>query len=315
VTSGRGKSLFDTLRVRSDALDEYLNQERAAHRGERARWVGLLNLAAVAVAVLGLIGLALTYRLAVRSRHYLVEAAAGEAANLAKDEFLEIASHELKTPVTSIKGHAQMLLRQHGQAANSGDATAQRERALRHANAIDRQSTRLTRLIEQLLEVTGAESKVIALEREPTDLVELALAVVEQFRPVAPLHPITVVGEPGGIVAEIDRHRIEQVLFNLVDNAIKYSPEGGAIDVTLSRDDRFAICAVRDRGVGVASVEHRRVFERFYRATNVIGTSISGMGVGLYISRAIILRHGGRIWLESEPGRGSTFYFSAPLRA
>jgi signal transduction histidine kinase len=309
--SGRGKEMFDRFREHADALTELTARTRKDQAAQRERLERLQSAALIALALFGLLGLVQIYQLATRSQRAIADAATSDATNRAKDEFLSIAAHELRTPLTSIKGHAQMLVRQ-GRTALSGGA-ADWERAVRHAASIDRQSSRLTRLIEQLLEVTGAESKLIDLRRESVDLVQLAEQVAEQFRPIAPIHPIAIQAPDGPVIASVDRPRFEQVLYNLIDNALKYSPEGGPIDVRVSRSGGEAICAVSDRGVGVAADEHSRLFDRFYRATNVVGTSISGLGVGLYITRAIVLRHGGRIWIDSQPDRGSTFYVAVPI--
>jgi signal transduction histidine kinase len=309
--TGRGKEQFDHFRQYSDALIEHVEDLRAVQTAERRSLLRWQSLLLIGTALLGTLGLVLIYQLATHGQRYQIEAATGDAIIQAKDQFLAIAAHELRTPLTSIKGHAQMLLR-HGRGAQT-PSQADWERALKHATTIDRQSSRLTRLIEQLLEVTGAESKVIDLHREPTDLVALAEQVVEQFRPVAPIHPIRIDALERPLVAEIDRQRIEQVLYNLVDNAVKYSPEGGAVDLSIRRQGDEARIDIRDAGVGVPSDELARVFDRFYRATNVIGTSISGMGVGLYISRAIVLRHGGRVWLERAGEDGTRVCLTLPL--
>jgi signal transduction histidine kinase len=309
--TGRGRELFDRFREYSDALREHIERVRSDQMAERRTLMRWQTLLLVGMALLGTLGLALIHQLATRSQRYMVEAAAGDALIQAKDQFLAIAAHELRTPLTSIKGHAQMLMR-HGRGAQT-PSPADWERALKHATTIDRQSSRLTRLIEQLLEVTGAESKVIDLQHQPSDLVALAEQVVEQFGPVAPIHPIRVEAPERPVVAEVDRQRIEQVLFNLIDNAVKYSPEGGAVDLSIRRREGEALIAIRDAGVGVPSDELARVFDRFYRASNVVGTSISGMGVGLYISRAIVLRHGGRVWMESSGEAGTVVFVELPL--
>jgi signal transduction histidine kinase len=309
--TGQGKALFDTVRQHSDALLELVDRVRVQQSEERralAQWQTLLL---IGLALLGTLGLALIYQLATRSQKYLIEAATGDAIIQAKDQFLAIAAHELRTPLTSIKGHAQMLLR-HGRGTQA-PTSADWDRALKHATTIDRQSTRLTRLIEQLLEVTGAESKMIDLHREPTDLVALVEQVVEQFRPVAPIHPIRIEAAERPLVADVDRQRTEQVLFNLVDNAVKYSPEGGAVEVSIRREEGQALIGVSDAGVGVPAAESSRVFERFYRGSNVVSTSISGMGVGLYISRVIVMRHGGKVWLEGRVDGGTIVWVSLPL--
>ena len=219
-----------------------------------------------------------------------------------RDEFLSVAAHELKTPMTSLRGYAQLLAREFekGEVANV-------ERARRAAVTIQVQSDKLARLVSQLLDVSRIQSGKLAVERKLSDLSALVRDVVEAVRGQLKEHTL-VARLPAELSVSIDPLRIEQVVTNLIDNAIKYSPEGGQIDVVLGcdEDERKIRFSVRDRGVGVP-VEHRaHIFDRFYQAhAGGALTSMAGMGLGLYISRQIVELHGGTIRAEF-PDDGGT---------
>ena len=226
-----------------------------------------------------------------------------------RDEFLSVAAHELKTPMTSLRGYAQLLAREFdkGQVANP-------ERARRAATTIQVQSDKLARLVAQLLDVSRIQSGKLAIERKPSDLSGLVREVVDAARTQLREHTI-VARLPSELWVPIDPLRMEQVVTNLIDNAIKYSPDGGQIDVMLAcdADDQTVKLAVRDRGVGVP-VEHRaNIFDRFYQAhAGGALTSMAGMGLGLYISRQIIELHGGTIRAEFPDDGGTCIAITLP---
>jgi signal transduction histidine kinase len=226
-----------------------------------------------------------------------------------RDEFLSVAAHELKTPMTSLRGYAQLLAREFekGHVANP-------ERARRAATTIQVQSDKLARLVAQLLDVSRIQSGKLAIERKPSDLSALVREVVEAARTQLRDHTI-LARLPSELWLPIDPLRIEQVVTNLIDNAIKYSPDGGQIDVLLAcdADNRTVKLAVRDRGVGVP-LEHRaHIFDRFYQAhAGGALTSMAGMGLGLYISRQIIELHGGSISAEFPDDGGTCIVFTLP---
>jgi signal transduction histidine kinase len=226
-----------------------------------------------------------------------------------RDEFLSVAAHELKTPMTSLRGYAQLLGREY----ERGDAPNP-DRARRAALTIQVQADKLARLVAQLLDISRIESGKLALERKSTDITQLVRDVIETSR--AQLKEHTLVAKlPGQLLIEIDPLRVEQVVTNLLDNAIKYSPDGGQIDVVLAEEREAGVVrlSVRDRGVGVP-VEHRaHIFDRFYQA-HAGGplTSMAGMGLGLYISRQIVELHGGTIYAEFPESRGTQFVVDLP---
>src|SRR5579864_7336073 len=230
------------------------------------------------------------------------------AAVSIRDEFLSVAAHELKTPMTSLRGYAQLLAREfeRGQASNP-------ERARRAASTIQVQSDKLARLVAQLLDVSRLQSGKLAIERKPTNLSELLREVVESARGQLKEHTL-VAQLPSELWISIDPLRIEQVITNLIDNAIKYSPDGGQIEVGLTSCDRQVEVAVRDHGVGVPPEHRAHIFDRFYQA-HAGGplTSMAGMGLGLYISRQIVELHEGTIAAEFPEDGGTRFVIELPL--
>ena len=221
-----------------------------------------------------------------------------------KDAFISIASHELKTPVTSLKGFAHVLERR---LRAQGD-----EQGLVYLAKMDRQLNKLTKLISELLDISRMQVDKLILQQEAFDLSSLVQEIVENLQLTTRTHqlcfedtePVLVVG---------DRERIGQVLINLVTNAIKYSPQADKVIIRIARDQSHALLSVQDFGIGIAKEHHQHIFERFYQVTDPGGQTYPGLGIGLYIASDIISRHGGHIWLESTEGKGSTFSISLPL--
>ena len=224
-----------------------------------------------------------------------------------RDEFLSIASHELRTPVTTVKGTAQMLLR----ALERGRLDdARLERALR---ALVRAGRRLTELTDDLLDVSHQRTGLFVLRPRRLDLGALAREVANRQRGLlTERHPLTVVAEDGCVV-EADRYRLEHVLTNLLENAAKYSPDGGPIQVVVRPDGDGALLEVRDTGIGLPAGAAGAIFEPFGRAANAVARQIPGLGLGLHIARDVVDRHGGRIWAESAgEGHGTTLRIWLP---
>lgn len=219
-----------------------------------------------------------------------------------KDEFLSLVSHELKTPVTSIRGYAQLL---HRRAVRD----VAPESTLNAYTVIERQTTRMHDLIDSLLDLTRLETDRMSLALAEVDLGRLVTRVGEMMEMAQEDRQLLfdLSSEPVIIVA--DEHRIEQVVMNLLSNALRFSPEGGVVTIAVRRE-RDARIIVRDEGKGIAPDARERIFERFFRAEHV--PDASGMGVGLYITKGIVERHGGTISVESELGSGSTFTVSLP---
>ncbi len=220
-----------------------------------------------------------------------------------KEQFFSVAAHELKTPVTVMKGFAEALL---------GTSAALTPAQRRMLEAIDRGADRIDRIVVDLLDLSKLDLGRLELVIERVDLAELVRGVAGRLARGWPEHRVQVRGVRPAVVRG-DRVRLEQILANLVDNALRYSPEGGEVTVTINVQARRAVVAVEDRGIGIPKAQQLHIFERFYRAHADTPYDRGGMGVGLYLSRQMALRHGGAIWFESVEGRGSTFYLSLPL--
>jgi PAS domain S-box-containing protein len=221
-----------------------------------------------------------------------------------RDDFLSIASHELKTPLTPLSLRLATIERRLELGERVDPAT------LRHAR---QHLVRITSLINDLLDASRVEAGRLALHPETTRLdalVEHVLRTMEGHRGNHSVH-FERPAEP--LEVRVDPYRLEQVIANLVENAFKYSPDGGTIRVALATRGDVALLSVSDRGIGIPQDQQKLLFDRFFRARNVSARSYGGLGLGLYISRDIVERHGGRIWVESEVGQGSTFYVALPL--
>ena len=246
--------------------------------------------------------------MAERARLLVREQAArfqAEEAVRTRNEFLSVAAHELKTPTTSLRVFATLLIRQ----LESG-GTINSERLRRALEMIDQQSDRLSRLINQLLDVSRIEAGRLSLSRAIHDLMPIVQTTVEAARATTTRHSIRVDG-PSETCAYVDSLRFEQVVTNLLDNAVKYSPDGGDIDVTVDAHSPDVVrLVVRDRGIGISTELRDRIFDRFFRQDESGPTS--GMGLGLSISRQIVELHGGQIDAEPVPDGGTRFVVTLP---
>jgi signal transduction histidine kinase len=221
-----------------------------------------------------------------------------------KDEFIGIASHELKTPVTSIKAFSEILQEKFENAGDSESAELMKK--------LNRQVDRLTDLISDLLDTTKIAEGRLQLNFEPTDLNELIRSTVEEMQRTTHKHKIAV--ELGKVpVIDADKERLSQVMINLLNNAVKYSPQGGDITVISETNRDHVRVTVSDRGIGISPESQSKIFERFYRISTPPLHTYPGMGLGLYISAGIVQRHGGRIKVESREGKGSSFSFTLPI--
>jgi signal transduction histidine kinase len=229
---------------------------------------------------------------------------AQEEATRLKEDFVSAAAHDLKTPLTTVVAQAQFLERK---AIRDPNAPAD----LQGLQRIVRESQRLAALVTDLLDAARLERGSLVGEREPVDLGALINDVATRHQ--AGTHQVDV-DVRGAVVGSYDRRRIEQLVENLVENAKKYSPNATPVDVAVWQENGEARITVIDRGIGIPAADLPRVFERFSRASNVDDRKFHGMGLGLYICRGIVEEHGGRIWVESQVGKGSTFHVALPLR-
>ena len=230
---------------------------------------------------------------------------AREEATRLKEDFLSAAAHDLKTPLTTVVAQAEFLER----------------RAMREPSApadivgirrVVRESKRLAGLVGDLLDATRLEQGGLVGEREPIDIATLAQDICAHVHD-GPDASSCVVDASAPVVGVYDRRRIEQLFQNLVENAKKYSPERTPIKIKVWQEDGEARFSVADSGIGIPAADLPRIFERFSRASNVDDRRFHGMGLGLFICRGIVEEHGGRIWVESEVGKGSTFHVALPI--
>lgn len=222
--------------------------------------------------------------------------------NSKKDEFIGLASHELKTPVTSLSGYLQIINRR----LPAGDENkAFMEKALVQIN-------KLSDLISDLLDVSKIETGQLPLSFTSFDLVQLVKDVTEVMQYSTKTHHLVLDKKLDKLMVVADRQRIEQVIVNLLSNAIKYSPGTDLVNISVSAANNKALVSVQDFGLGISKEQQERIFTRFYRVED-ISVNISGLGIGLFISKEIISRHAGKLWVEGSQGKGSAFFFEIPI--
>ncbi len=223
-----------------------------------------------------------------------------------KDEFISMTSHELKTPVTSLKGFTHVLQRR---LTKQGDT-----QGLHYLGRMDAQLDKLTTLISDLLDISRMQSGKLVLRMEPIDLDGLIDETVENVQAATATHHLLIEGRTGTQVLG-DKERLGQVYINLLTNAIKYSPRADKVIVHLSHDAdcEQAIVSIQDFGIGIEQSHHEKIFERFYQVTDPEEKTYPGLGIGLHISSEIVARHQGRMWVQSRKGAGSTFSVALPL--
>jgi len=222
-----------------------------------------------------------------------------------KDEFLSVASHELRTPLTTIKGYTQLL------AQTITDLPAEEQGT--YLTAVLGEIDRMMGLISELLDVSRIETNRLQIDRQPIAWLEFIQRRASAFRVQHPAREIRFQASGKETTLYVDPDRMRQVVDNLLSNAIKYSPEGSPIEVTTTIVDGHMLTSVIDRGIGIPTDEIPKLFERFHRARNVSSRYYGGLGLGLYIAKAIIEAHNGSITVASEEGQGATFTILLPL--
>lgn len=221
-----------------------------------------------------------------------------------KNTFISVISHELKTPVALIKGYAGTLRREDAR----WDAGTVRDSAA----IIEEEADRLTQLIDNLLDASRLQAGALKLNKGDVALDQLAAHVIEKFSVEAQTHPLALEFPPDFPIVPADAARVEQVLSNLINNAIKYSAANTRIRISGRVTPREVIVTVADQGIGIPLEEQARIFERFYRIDDALTRRTQGSGLGLYLAKAVVEAHGGRIWVESRAGQGAAFSFALP---
>jgi PAS domain S-box-containing protein len=220
-----------------------------------------------------------------------------------KSDFVATVSHELRTPLTSIYGFAETLLR--------GDVEFSEAERSTFLGYIASESGRLINIVDDLLSVARLETGTLHLNSEEIDIGAIAGEVVARVQEHAERWEFDLDIPATGVIVEADREKLSQVLLNLVDNAVKFSPEGGRISISALRRPESAEVRVSDQGVGIPRADQQRIFSKFYRAEST-GPGVQGTGLGLFLARGLLLAMGGKIWVESKEGQGSTFVFELP---
>jgi signal transduction histidine kinase len=229
-----------------------------------------------------------------------------DEANRLKAELISTLAHEMRTPLASIKGYSTALLME--------EATFSPETQREFLQIIDEECDILQDLIHDLLESSIIDAGLLRLEPQPVKLPRLVQSVLNDIAHRSPKHRF-LVGFPAGFpIVDADPDRIAQVLRNLLDNAVKYSPGGGLVIVRGEVGEDKVVISVADQGVGIAPEHMNRLFEKFFRVKSGLGRRVVGSGLGLPIARTIVESHGGHIWAESQVGQGTTLYFTLPLR-
>lgn len=223
----------------------------------------------------------------------------------AKSDFVSMVSHELRTPLTSIKAYVDTLQRQ--------DVKFDEETRTSFVSVIARESERMTRLINDILDLSRIEAGRLELKPTFVDLPELVRKVAIRMEPQASGHNIVVDLPKGMERVFAEPEKVEQVMFNLIGNALKYSPEGGNVEISVKPLKEKAIVSVTDNGMGIDSEQLPYIFDKYHRGGKAAGEGIRGAGLGLYVTKSIVEAHGGRIWAESRDGTGTTLMFTVPF--
>jgi PAS domain S-box-containing protein len=286
-------AVTETYRSAFDRREEFYLEYRM-QKGQHYRWIGMKGVPRVTADGVfeGYIGSGMD--ITEMKEHEQI-----------KNDFIGMASHELKTPITSIKAYIQLLLTIYKNRSED-------EFLLKSLTTVNKQINKLTRLITDLLDVSKMESGRLSLNSEPFVLHDVLKETVEEVQHTATHHDIVYSGLAGPTVYA-DRDRIAQVVTNFLTNAIKYSPESDRVDVNVTATPAEVKIEVRDYGIGIDPQEQAKIFNRFYRVEGRNEQTFSGFGIGLYVAAEIIKRHDGRVWVESEKGMGASFYFSLPV--
>lgn len=249
------------------------------------------------------------HRFALIKRHgqwEIIESSERKRAEAEREAFIQTISHDLRSPLTAIQGHAQLLKRALGKSGIDG-------RAIRSMEAIATSAQRMNAMIQDLVDVSRVESGQLKLNRSSLNLHPFILDLIDRLPGLDTTGRIEVQSMEDLPAVIADPDKLDRILTNLLINALKYSPQGSQISVSLTPQGREVLVAILDHGVGISAAELPYVFERYYRASGS-QSDTEGLGIGLYATKMLVEAHSGRIWAESEQGKGSTFYFALPAQ-
>jgi PAS domain S-box-containing protein len=289
IRSGKKIDHFETVRLAKDGTRKYISLSISPIKNSRGKIVGASKIARD-----------ISLRIEHEKQQLLYTEQLQELIRY-KDEFMAMASHELKTPLTVILANLQIL-----------QLMMEKDPNVKFVNKILNQSLKLSDLITRLLNVSKIQTGKMELNLSVFDMHSLIKEVTEAVQQTTQSQHLIYKGYKGISLVNADREKIEQVMVNLLGNAVKYMPNEGDIKIKLQKKGANLIISVEDRGVGIPEKDLENIFQRFYRVSG-IPSSYSGSGIGLYISAEIIKMHHGKIWAESQIGSGSVFYFSIPL--
>ncbi len=227
-----------------------------------------------------------------------------EELNKLKSSLLSTVSHELRTPLTTIKGYSTILL--------TYDKQLKQDEKQEYLGAIDGATDRMTELIDHLLDMSRLEAGLLRLDKTPTDITALLQTTIAEARLRTPEHKIVLNLPKTELKLTVDGRRIRQVMDNLIENATKYSEEGSTVIINAQSQNSEVVLSVADQGIGIPRENLERVFDRMFNLEHKLGREPGGLGLGLALCKALVEAHGGRIWVESEPGKGSVFQFALP---
>jgi PAS domain S-box-containing protein len=288
IRSGERIEHFETIRVAKDGKEINISLTVSPLKNKAGQVIGASKVARD-----------ITERIESEKKRQLYTQKLQEL-NTYKDEFMAMASHELKTPLTVIKATLQVLEHKMAEDINFD-----------LVNKTLKQVNKLSELINNLLDVSKTQAGKLELNYSRFDLTILLKETIDSIQQTTSQHKIVFNSNAPEVFVNADRHRIEQVIINMLTNAVKYSPGAGVITVDAFEDIDKITVSVKDNGIGIPADDIENIFSSFYRV-QALASTFSGSGIGLYISSEIIKRHGGDIWAQSEEGKGSAFYFSIP---
>lgn len=242
----------------------------------------------------------------------MVEAASKHGKEISRrekerTEFIAIVSHQLRTPLAIVRGFLEALV-----SGDQGPVNPGQKEYLSEAHAI---TNEMIALVNDYIDIAKMDPTKLRVKRAATDLVKLVEEIVKEVTPLAKASNVEIDFTPAAGLSklQLDEVKIRQVILNLLSNAMKYTRHAGTVTIRLMREGNHVVFSCRDTGVGIPKQQQREVFTRFFRAKNVAKLDTKGSGLGLYVAKSIVEAHGGKIWFESEEGKGTTVFFSLPI--